>query len=93
MEEQEMTYASLFKNASTQNTGYFFSLKLDSATPSTYVALSEDAEQHFDQAVDLGFARKGKTQKGCEFTVVTIDLDKSVLNEMDGKFCLKSFSL
>lgn len=93
MEEMKMAYASLFKNASTQNTGYFFSLKLDSASPSTYVTLSEDAEQHFDQAVDLGFAKKGKTQKGCEFTVVNIDLDKSELNELDGKFCLKSFSL
>ena len=93
MEEKKMAYASLFKNASTQNTGYFFSLKAEKEEKGLIITLSQDAEQHFDQAVDFGFARKGKTQKGCEFTVVTIDLDKSVLNEMDGKFCLKSFSL
>ena len=90
MEEKKMTYASLFKNANTKNAGYFFSLKTDD---SIIVSLSEEADQHFDDAVRAGFARSGKTQKGCEFTVVNIDLDKSELNELDGKFCLKSFSL
>lgn len=88
-----MAYAGLFKNASTKNDGYFFSLRKKGDERSVIISLSPEAEAHFDLAVKKGFANSGKTQKGCEFTVVNIDLDKSVLNELDGKFRLVSFSL
>ena len=88
-----MAHAGLFKNASTENNGYFFSLKKWGEKKGIIVSLSAEAEAHFDLAVEKGFASSGKTQKGCEFTVVNIDLDKSELNELDGKFRLVSFSL
>lgn len=94
-----MKTANVFKHASTQNNGTFLSLSekvkvIQDGTEvekweSKIITASPAAEEKFDEACSKGFAKL--TAKGVPF--ITIDLERSVVETMDDKILLVSFTL
>lgn len=94
-----METANVFRHASKQNNGTFLSLSkkvkvIEDGTEvekweSDIISASPAAEAKFDEACSKGFARF--TAKGVPF--ITIDLDRSVVEKMDDKVLLVSFTL